>query len=126
MSREIKCPICGKVIGKRVVVNRISLGSLGCSDVCKAKIDYRKAAHVFWHEYRASGTLCKKCAKEKFPEGFVYYVAFKSAKGEDVYVQTGGDYDGGVMFATAEKAYSVRDEMNQKHGGGYSVKAIQI
>lgn len=123
MNNIIRCPLCGKHIGERIVDGYHSLGDLGCATMCHSKYDYRKASHVFWEQRNRKGTLCRKCAKEKFPEGFTYHVAF-NYHGKKTY--TYGGVNGSNKFVTRESAEASCKAMNEKHGGIYWVEANKI
>lgn len=124
MSGELKCPICEKVIGKRVTDGWHDSGGLGMIQMCHSEYDYRKASHVWWHIRFKSGILCRKCAKEKFPDGSYYMVTFLD-HGKESHTLIGG-VDGNGMYADRQIAEQHAKDMTKKIGIQYWVKEYKV
>ena len=115
MSNEIKCPECGKVVGKLVYMTSFDsgidfIGRIPCYD---QKYDFRRAAHVSF----GKGYLCKGCAKKHFPEGIAYKVTNKYGKGR-ITPYIGIRRSG--LFATKEEAQAAVAEENKRRYDNYS------
>lgn len=93
MDRYICCAKCEKVVGREIVEARIHCYG-GWSELKHDEIDYRKASRVWGNKYKI---LCKKCAKQMFPEGYAY----KVVKPSGIY-SSSGEY--GDLFATKKSA----------------------
>ena len=117
MVREVACPFCKKVIGKRTTESAFGINGIPVA-LCREKIDYRKASRVLFPK---KGRLCRKCARERFPEGFVYYVTDR----HDSIVIAGGDY-GGKYYKTKMGAETARLEISEKKQDFYYVKSQRI
>lgn len=119
MNKEVKCPMCLKAIGEEIVERVDHIKGLGAVPLIDIKLDYRKASHVSWRYGGKSGTLCRKCAKGLFPEGFFYKVNFNyHGKPTDI---VGGGIDGNGTFATRESAEDVAKRMTAKFDDLYRV-----
>ncbi len=66
----MKCPECGREIGKYVLTSSMTVKGIGSVPVFDSKPDYRKAAHIGF----GKGLICKRCAKQFFPDGLAYRV----------------------------------------------------
>ena len=111
---EIKCIFCDKELGKYVLDGYMDspLGKIPCSHM---ELDYRKTARLFWSVGRQHGHLCKKCARQKFPEGKAYTVKFMY-HGKETTIFAGRDAYGEYL-ATRAQAEARAQEMNDKNNG---------
>ena len=55
MSTFVKCQLCGKEIGKTIIVDFDSINGVGTT-TCKDKIDFRKASRVYLRPNRKKKT----------------------------------------------------------------------
>ena len=120
MAEMVKCPLCGKEIGKYIresVTGRL----LGPIVYYTKKMDYRKSSKVFWDGRVVANYLCKACARTKFPEGQYYQVAFYS-HGKKTY--TCGE--NGDKFYTRAKADEVAENQMRKIGKPYWVESFKV
>ena len=121
--REVKCPLCGKAIGKLVVDDYHDTGTMiGAIELVHEELDYRKASRLYWQERRATGTLCRKCAKQKVPSGKYYLIAYYGNFGKDYLY--GGDND--QKYFDREKAEKKAEEFAERYGRRYWVEERKI
>lgn len=122
MSEMVKCPLCGKEIGK-VIQDGAMASPLGPIGFYRHENDYRKASHVYWQGGRRekSGTLCRKCAKQKYPEGQYYRVAFWYHAKKMYTCAENGD-----KYSTRAKADEVAKRQSDKTGSPYWVETFKI
>ena len=113
--KELCCPICGKVIGEEWCDGYMSAGSLGAIRFMDHKIDYRKASHVY--DYKHHANLCRKCAKEAFPEGKRWKVCFKGYGHGENNILGGKGIDGNGFFKHYADAENACKECNAKNNG---------
>ena len=119
---EVKCVLCNKTIGKRVVEGSTDFGGwIGKVECSRQKLDYRKSSHIYFdgqndNGKRVHGSICKTCAKSKFPEGKAYTVKFLYHGKETSIFGVYGSY-----FPTRKEAEQKCDEMTQKR-----VKALLL
>lgn len=119
-ERDIHCPVCGKAIGKSWVVDTMYVKGLGGIDTVETKYDYRKASHT----WSGKGTLCRKCAKEKYPEGKRYQVCFMMHGRKHSIC---GHTDEGGCFASKAEAVKACNKMCDKYGrNSYWVEELKI
>lgn len=111
---EIKCVMCNKIIGEDIYDGAISspLGAIPCYH---QKMDYRKAAHVYFNGRdkegkRKNGNMCKKCARQYWTEGKTYYVRFNyHGKPTSIFG------DNGEKFYTKQNALDALERIEAKN-----------
>lgn len=77
MNEIITCPKCGKEIGTYVLHNVMHVKGIGAVPCYDEKYDYRKTSHIGF----GRGLICKKCARQFFPEGIAYKVTVAYGRG---------------------------------------------
>ena len=112
MQKDVVCPMCGKVIGKRVYEGTVNLGGFG-ADMCREKLDYRKASHVWWHARGKGGTLCRACAIKVFPDRKRWRVRYMEHGKEWCLF---GGVNGSEDFASNQEAQAVCERHNANYG----------
>lgn len=121
MAEMIKCPLCGEEIGTLTLeaVQRSPLGPIGHYT---QRLNWRKASHVYWYSPRVGGTgnLCKPCARQKYPEGQYYRVAFYY-HGKKTYTCA----ENGDKYYTRAKADEVAENQTRKTGNHYWVESFK-
>lgn len=123
MSKDLLCPLCQKVIGEKIYDGGIG-SPLGYIAMCRTKYDHRKASRVFWKERGKAGTLCRKCAKEHFPDGTSYAIRHYGYRGEKEFAY--GGVGGSCRFASKQEAEDSAARLTEKFKHKYWVEELPI